>query len=103
MNLFVHEFRLPFEGRWFVIAGGDTRNVNHHMAIRAQWYAVDFCKVGGPSQRALTRTGGKTIQDFYSWEENVLSPTEGEVISVADGLPDNPLGKRDVKHPAGHH
>src|SRR4051812_28931128 len=63
------ELSLPFKGRWFVMQGGDTLNVNHHMSVRAQWYAVDFMKVGGLSQRELAKTDGSTIEDFYSWSE----------------------------------
>jgi hypothetical protein len=103
MNLSAQEFRLPFNGRWFVTQAGDTLNVNQHMRLRAQWYAIDFLKVGGPSQRALTKTDGSKIEDFYSWGEAVLSPIAGEVASVVDGLPDNPLGTKDTENPAGNH
>ncbi len=103
MNLLAQEFRLPFNGRWFVAQGGDTPNVNQHMRVRAQWYAIDFVKVGGSSQRALTKTDGSKIEDFYSWGETVLSPVAGEVESVIDNLPDNPLGIKDATNPAGNY
>ena len=47
MNVFSQEYHLPFAGRWFVMQGGDTLNVNQHLRVRAQWYAIDFMKVGG--------------------------------------------------------
>lgn len=97
------ELSLPFRGRWFVAAGGDTPNVNHHMNVRAQWYAIDFMKVGGPSQRELAKTDGLANENSYSWGESVLSPCAGEVVGVVNGLPDNPLGKKDAKNPAGNH
>ena len=97
------DLRLPFEGRWFVYQGGDTPNVNHHMAVPAQWFGVDFVKVGGPSQRALSRVEPKAPEDFYSWNEPVLSPAAGEVVAVVDDLPDNPVGIRDPDRPAGNH
>jgi hypothetical protein len=97
------EYRLPFEGRWFVMQGGDTPNVNQHMSLRAQWYGIDFARVGGPSGRQLTRGEGSSVEDFYSWGEPVLSPAAGEVVAVVDSLPDNPLGKKDPEHPAGNH
>jgi hypothetical protein len=97
------EYHLPFNGRWFVMQGGDTPNVNAHMIVAAQWYAVDFAKVGGPSQRELTRRPPSGVEDFYSWGEPVLAPADGEVVAVVDGLPDNPLGTKDVEHPAGNH
>lgn len=97
------EYRLPFEGRWFVMQGGDTVNVNHHMGVAAQWYGVDFAKVGGPGMRSLVKTTGANVADFYSWDEPVLSPVDGEVVSVVNDLPDNELGVKDPGHPAGNH
>ena len=95
--------RLPFSGRWFVMQGGDTLNVNHHMALRAQWYAIDFLKVGGTDGRTLTKTDGGTAADYYSWGEPVLSPADGEIETVVDGFPDNPLGTKDASHAGGNY
>ncbi len=103
LKLSAQEFQLPFNGRWFVAQGGDTLNVNQHMRVRAQWYGIDFLKVGGTSQRVLVKTTGAKMEDYYSWGEAVLAPIAGEVASVVDGLPDNPLGTKDAKNPAGNH
>ena len=103
INSPAQDLRLPFGGRWFVGQGGDTLNVNQHMRVRAQWFGVDFVKVGGPNQRALTKSDGKIIEDYYSWGERVLSPASGEVVSVVDDLPDNPLGTKDTAKPAGNY
>lgn len=97
------KFRLPFKGRWFVAQAGDTLNVNHHMSVRAQWFGIDFMKVGGPSKRALAPVDDPKTADFYSWGQPVLSPVNGKVEMVVDGLPDNPLGTMDPKNPAGNH
>ena len=97
------EFDLPFAGRWFVAQAGDSLNVNHHMRVRAQWYGIDFVKTGGPGQRALSKSTGLSVEDFFSWKEPILSSVEGIVEAVADGFPDNPLGKKDAQNPAGNH
>ncbi len=94
---------LPFTGRWFVMQGGDTVNVNDHMSVQGQWYGLDFVKVGGVGQRALFRTTGATTEDFFSWGASVLSPVSGVVEAVVADLPDNPVGKKDTTHPAGNH
>ena len=83
--------------------GGDTLNVNEHMRVAAQWYGIDFAKVGGPTMRALVKTTGSTVEDFFSWGEPVLSPVDGEVIAVVNDLPDNALGGKDDGNPAGNH
>ena len=95
--------RLPFRGRWFVLQGGDTPNVNQHMALRAQWFGIDFGKVGGPSGRELAPGEPRRSEDFYSWDEPVLSPAAGVVVAVENDQPDNPLGTKDPEHPAGNH
>lgn len=98
------ELILPFEGRWFVAQGGDTLNVNHHMAIRAQWYGVDFAKAGGPNGRSLAAVEKPSrLEHFYSWNEPVLAPVEGTVYSVVNDFPDNAPGTKDIHHPAGNH
>jgi hypothetical protein len=97
------DYHLPFTDRWFVMQGGDTLNVNEHMRVAAQWYGIDFVKVDGPSKRALVKTTGANVEDFFSWGEPVLSPVDGEVIAVVGDLPDNALGGKDEGNPAGNH
>jgi hypothetical protein len=94
---------LPFAGRWFVMQGGDTPNVNHHMQLEAQWFALDFAKVGGPSGRALADGAPKRVEDFYGWGAEVRAPTAGDVVAVETSLPDNPLGTHDTARPLGNH
>lgn len=98
------ELVLPLEGRWYVAQGGDTPNVNHRMALRAQWYGVDFAKAGGPHGRSLASTDKPSgLEQFYSWNQLVLSPVAGVVTAVQNGLPDNALGEKDLRNPAGNH
>jgi hypothetical protein len=103
MILGMEKYQLPFAGRWFVMHGGDTLNVNNHMAVPAQWYGIDFMKVGGSSGRALLESNGKNVKDFYSWGEDVFAPISGKLAKVVDGLPDNRIGVQDKKNIAGNH
>ncbi|MGH8045764.1 MAG: M23 family metallopeptidase, partial [Chthoniobacterales bacterium] len=97
-------YSLPFEGRWFVMQGGDTLNVNHHMKEPSQRYGLDFAKVGGESLRALSRIPRpEKAEDFFAWAEPVLSPAAGIVREVADGLPDNSLGTTDPQNAFGNY
>jgi len=98
------QLRLPFAGRWFVMQGGDTLNVNIHMDSVAQAFGVDFAKVGGDTQRDLARSRTPTkLADFYSWGEAVLAPADGTIMSVVNDRPDNPLGTKDPNEPAGNY
>lgn len=103
MNASAQEFHLPFKGRWFVAQAGDTLNVNQHMSVRAQWLGIDFMKVDGPSQRALSGKDRPSSSDYFSWGQQVLAPADGTVDSVVDGFPDNPIGTRDPNNPAGNY
>lgn len=94
--------RLPFTGTWFVAHGGDTLNVNHHMAVRAQWFGIDFARVGGPSGRELAREPAATVEDCHSWDQEVLSPLAGVVVGAESHHTDNPLGTVDTVHPVGN-
>ena len=96
-------YRLPFQGRWFVMQGGDTPNVNQHMRVRAQWYGLDFSKVGGPTERALNTGDGKKAGDYFSWGLTVLAPVDGTVVAIENSLPDNALGAHDTEHVLGNH
>ena len=97
------ELCLPFEGRWFVGQGGDTLNVNHHMALQPQWFGIDFVKVNGPSMRELSVPNPTRLEDFYSWGQPVLAPHVGEVVAVVNNLQDNPVGVKDISNPAGNY
>jgi hypothetical protein len=97
------DYRLPFDGRWFVMAAGDTLNVNHHMVEPSQWFGMDFMKTGGTTNRGLVKAIGKSLEDYYSWGQPVLSPVDGVVRVVHDGEPDNEIGKTDKKNAFGNH
>jgi Peptidase family M23 len=99
----IEPFRLPFNGRWFVAAAGDTPNVNHHVRVRAQWYGIDFLKAGGEHKRAIIKSDGKKVEDYFSWGEIVLAPVSGIVEVSVDGLPDNPIGVTDKQNVAGNY
>jgi hypothetical protein len=102
-GVFAIEYSLPFDGRWFVMQGGDTVNVNQHMKERSQWYGVDFMKVAGSTGRTLTKSGGKALEDFYSWGQPVLSPIDGVVRAVVNDKEDNPIGRKDTANAFGNH
>lgn len=101
--LAAEELRLPFNGRWFVAQGGDTPNVNHHMAARAQRFGIDFARLGGPTRRELSVADPTRPEDFFSWGEPVLAPADGEITAVVNDLPDNGLGVKDTVNAAGNH
>jgi len=82
---------LPFEGEWFVFWGGDTKEENYHVESNAQKGAFDFLikDQGGKS----FKNEGKINEDYYAFGKRIISPSEGEVVLVVDGVKDNIPGK----------
>ncbi len=100
---YAETFQLPFAGTWFVVQGGDTLNVNHHMQMRSQWYGIDFAKVGGLAGRSLANGKGTEMKDYFSWNEPVVAPTAGTIVEVENAKPDNAIGVHDTEHVLGNH
>ncbi|MBL0892471.1 MAG: M23 family metallopeptidase [Gemmatimonadaceae bacterium] len=94
---------LPSRQPLFVLQGGDTPNVNHHMTVASQAFGVDFGVVGGASGRELASPGARRIEEFFCWDTPVVSPVSGQVVQMADSFPDNPLGTHDRANPLGNH
>jgi murein DD-endopeptidase MepM/ murein hydrolase activator NlpD len=63
----------PFDGRWFVAAGGPLPGLNHHVIARDQYFAYDFVRAGAPSLGSA-----------------ILAPVAGTVVAASDGMDDRP-------------
>jgi murein DD-endopeptidase MepM/ murein hydrolase activator NlpD len=90
-----HLARLPFDGEWFVMWGGDEewQNVPHHGRL-SQNLALDLHRVIGPDAR--TFQGDKTKNESYlCWGQPIYAPTDGTVEIVIDGIVDNSPGERN--------
>lgn len=95
------DFRLPFEGLWFVFWGGDSEIDNYHVAARDQRHALDLVvwKDGGTH-----RGDGTANEDYWAYGQNVIAPAAGTVVTVVDGIAENiPQVGSDPANPAGNH
>jgi hypothetical protein len=82
--------RLPFEGDWYVAAGGRTLNLNHHTVASDQRFAYDFLiKKEGVS----FRNRGSKNEDYYCYSKRILAPGDGIVIDVINDIRENRLGE----------
>ena len=78
---------LPFNGRWLVMWGGDTKELNYHHDVPNQKFAFDFLGVG---ENGKTRKGeGAKNEDYYAFGREVLAPADGLVTDVITGVRDN--------------
>lgn len=84
---------LPFEGDWFINAGGKSLEQNHHFAPhRHQRYALDIVqRING---RQFTG-GGTKNEDYYCFGKRLNAPGDGKIIAVVDGIYDNVPGQKN--------
>ena len=78
---------LPFEGKWKLLWGGDTKELNRHHDTQNQRYAFDFLIA---DERGKTHRGeGKANEDYYAFGQKILAPADGVVTDVITGVRDN--------------
>jgi murein DD-endopeptidase MepM/ murein hydrolase activator NlpD len=86
--------RLPILGRWVVAWGGGHAEVNPHVDHPSQRRAADLWQVGSDGKRY--EGDGKLASDYHAYGRDVLAAADGTVITVVDGVPDNPPGQMDA-------
>ena len=95
------EYRLPFDGLWYVAWGGDTVVENYHVVSRDQRHAFDIMVW----KDGATHAGdGSANEDYWAYGQPVLAPAGGTVVTAVDGLPDQaPQTETDTLNSAGNH
>ncbi|GHV08200.1 hypothetical protein FACS1894160_2100 [Bacteroidia bacterium] len=91
---------LPFKGEWFVVWGGDTKELNYHIENEAQKNAFDFIILD--SNHKSYKTDGETNEDYYAFGKELMAPCAGEVVLAVDGVPDNKPGKLNPVYVPGN-
>lgn len=86
------KLRLPFArpaagGAWQVLWGGRNAIDNYHVVAADQSYAID---VAVERDGRLRTPGGTRNEDFHCWNEPVLAPAAGRIVSAVGDVPDNP-------------
>jgi murein DD-endopeptidase MepM/ murein hydrolase activator NlpD len=94
-------FRLPFDGLWYTYWGGPDVPHNYHVETPAQRHAYDFViwKDG-----ATFAGDGTANTDYYVYGQTILSPADGEIITLANDLPESlPQVETDTVNLLGNH
>ncbi len=86
----ISSLKLPFNEKWTVLWGGDTKELNYHVIDKAQKNAFDFV-ITNPQGKSY-ENDGKTNEDFYAFGKQLIAPTDGEIVLVVDGIKDNNPG-----------
>jgi hypothetical protein len=82
--------RLPFDGQWSVVWGGDTKELNQHHDTLNQRYAFDFLVTDGAGKSH--QGDGQRNEDYFAFGQPVLAPADGVVTEVITGVRDNTPG-----------
>lgn len=88
-----HAYRLPMNGDWVTLAGGDTMATNYHSTTAAYRWGYDFTKLQDGKKFKLD--GGKN-EDYFAFGQPVVAPVAGKVIALETGLSDNVPGQHDA-------
>lgn len=89
-------------GRFMVVHGGNHSLINYHASHKAQRHAIDIVALNAAGFRAAGILPDDP-KDYAIYGVAVVSPCEGVVIGVRDGLPDQPPPVADRGNPAGNH
>lgn len=89
---------LPVRGEWLAGHAGATTTTNAHSKNR---YAADFLKIG--SDGRFYKVPEEEVTDFYSYNQPVYAPADGQVTEAVDSFPSDHMGDRDIENPGGNH
>jgi len=89
-------------GRYYVLQGGNSLITNPFHALSGTKQALDIVKLSSFGNRA-NGIAPHTLNAYEIFGEKLVSPCDGTVMSVRDGLPDNDPGRSGQEHPAGNH
>lgn len=95
-----HDYRLPFDGEWVTLAGGDDKNHNYHATTPAYRWGYDFAPVVDGERY---RGDGAELDDHHCYGAPVLAPVDAGVVRVLGAERDNVPGEHDSKNVLGNH
>ncbi len=81
------KYSLPFNGEWAVINGGISEETSHSWELPTQRYAYDFLMIDENANTSVDDS--LSLNSFYCYDEEILSPADGVVVEVRDGEADS--------------
>jgi hypothetical protein len=89
---------LPVKGLWMAGHAGASKLTNPHTS---NLYAIDFLKLGADSR--IHKGSEKVVTDFYSYNEPVYAPADGQITQIVDSLESDLMWKSDIDNPGGNY
>lgn len=96
----ITKLKLPFEGKWIVTWGGDTKELNYHVSNPAQKNAFDILIKDEDGN--THRSAGNYNEDYYAFGKKIIAPCDGEVVLVVNGVKDNLPGDMNKMYLPGN-
>jgi len=78
---------LPFNGRWWVLWGGDAKENNPYHGSLGRKHALQFVIADRYGNRHLEE--GKRNEDYFAYGRTVVAPAAGTVVDVVTGIEEN--------------
>ena len=91
----------PLAGEWAMLSGGRSELISHHYRTPIVSNAVDFVRVDDEGRGQVGDP--KQERSWYGFDQPVLSPADGTVVSVTNVHPDEPVGNTGEKPSTGNH
>lgn len=89
-------------GTYYVLQGGRNIFTNPFHVRGSNSLAIDIVKLNTLGNRA-TSIAPRELTAYEIFGDTLYSPCQGNVVTVTDGLPDNPPGHPDTRHPQGNY
>lgn len=88
---------------YYIVHGGASPLLNHHLTVKPQNYALDIVRIGRLGTRTVSLMGGSTLEDYAIYGDYVYSPCTGEIAVVVEEFDDLTPPNTDTKNIAGNH
>ncbi|MER1998373.1 MAG: M23 family metallopeptidase [Lysinibacillus sp.] len=93
-------FRMPILDEWYVVWGGANEFQNYHYPYENQRYAYDLVK---QKDFQSYDTHQHLYTSYYAYNEQVVAPCSGTIVSVVNDVVDNEIGQTNEEQPAGNY
>lgn len=97
-----HDYRLPFDGEWYTIAGGDELEQNYMVTSPAMRFGYAFTKLG-PDGARFEGDDELELSSYHCYGQPVLAPTAATVFDRYDSQKDNVPGKQSEQNLLGNY
>jgi urea transporter len=92
----IPQFFLPFYGEWTVTQGHNSEPT--HKLRWAEAWDFEILNEDGSKFKGT----GANSKDFYCFDKPIVSPANGTVVRVVDGIADNPIGQLNPRENWGN-